>query len=36
MADTRRFSLRPSGVVLAIILIVLAAAATIYAFFGPV
>ena len=36
MADVRRFSLRPSGLVLAIILIILAVAGAIYALFGPV
>jgi hypothetical protein len=36
MADARRFSLNPRGMLLAIILIVLAVAGTLYSFFGPV
>ena len=36
MAETRRFSLNPTGTLIAIILVVLALAGTIYAFFGPV
>jgi hypothetical protein len=36
MADARRFSLKPSGMLLAIVLVVLAVAGTIYSFFGPV
>jgi hypothetical protein len=36
MADVRRFSLNPRGMLIAIILVVLAVAGTIYSFFGPV
>jgi uncharacterized iron-regulated membrane protein len=36
MADARRFSLRPSGLVVGIILVILAVAGTIYSLFGPV
>lgn len=36
MADTRRFSLNPRGMLIAIILVVLALAGTLYSFFGPV
>ena len=36
MADVRRFSLRPSGLVLALILIILAVAGVTYALVGPV
>ena len=36
MANMRRFSLNPRGMLIAIILVLLAVAGTIYSFFGPV